>query len=179
MPSRQADLLSYKKDANELYVQERRDNLSPYAPKRQSTWDDFKTGAPGRRSEVSIEGAAIEREIESSRFILEISNDCLEEDFVPYTKELWTRATNFLRRLAIHAHSCGFAGIGVPDIAPASQGSIDLLWRLRDRSLLINFPSGEGSVANFYGKKAGSEVSGRFDPDTSRPELIFWLADSK
>jgi hypothetical protein len=41
---------------------------------------------------------------------------------------------------------------------------------------LINFPAGE-SIANYYGKKPKSEISGRFDPSDARAELVFWLAD--
>jgi hypothetical protein len=76
----------------------------------------------------------------------------------------------------IHAHSSSIVGIGVPQIGPADHGSIDLFWEKCDRTLLINFPAGE-SIANYYGKKPKSEISGRFDPSDARAELVFWLAD--
>jgi len=61
-------------------------------------------------------------------------------------------------------------------IGPADHGSIDLYWEKADRTLLINFPAME-SVANYYGKKPKSEISGRFDPSEARAELALWLAD--
>jgi hypothetical protein len=66
--------------------------------------------------------------------------------------------------------------IGSPRIGPADNGSLDLFWEKPDRTLLINFSSKEPD-ATFYGKKEKSEISGRFDPSETRPELAVWLAD--
>lgn len=119
---------------------------------------------------------AMEKEIKAATFILSIENDCNDDDFVPYSDQTLFRATSFLQRLMIHAHSSSIVGIGVPQIGPADHGSIDLFWEKCDRTLLINFPAGE-SIANYYGKKPKSEISGRFDPSDARAELVFWLAD--
>jgi len=115
-------------------------------------------------------------EIKAADFVLEIKNDLESDDFVPYARETLSRATEFLRRMMIHAHAANVTGVGVPQIGPADQGSIDLYWEKSDRTLLINFPAME-SVANYYGRKPKSEVSGRFDPSEARGELAFWLAD--
>jgi len=118
----------------------------------------------------------MEEEIKAAEFVLGIENDSETDDFVPYTRETLTRATQFLQRLMIHAHSANVVGMGVPRIGPADHGSIDLFWQKADRTLLINFPANE-SIANYYGKKPKSEISGKFDPSESRAELVFWLAD--
>ncbi len=118
----------------------------------------------------------MEAEIKSAEFILGIQKESELEEFVPYERETLSRATNFLQRLMIHSHSANLINIGVPRIGPADYGSIDLYWEIDDRTLLINFPANE-SVANYYGKKPKSEISGRFDPSESRAELVFWLAD--
>ena len=126
--------------------------------------------------EEVTEWRAMEEEIKSANYILTIENDEESDDFVPYTKETLERATGFLTRQMIHAHSARVVGMGVPRIGPADHGSIDLYWEKDDRTLLINFPCG-ANIANYYGKKPKSEVSGRFDPSEARIELISWLAD--
>jgi len=113
-------------------------------------------------SPIDRESNAMEEEIKAARFVLDIENDCDDEDFVSYSEQTLSRATGFLRRLMIHAHASGTVGVGVPQIGPADHGSIDLFWEKCDRTLLINFLPGENS-ANFYGKKPKSEISGRFD----------------
>ena len=118
----------------------------------------------------------MEEEIRAAEFILGIQNDSGLEDFVPYDGETLSRATGFLRRLMIHAHAANLINTGVPRIGPADHGSIDLYWEMGDRTLLINFSANE-NVANYYGRKPKSEISGRFDPSEPRAELVFWLAD--
>jgi hypothetical protein len=122
------------------------------------------------------EWRSMEDEINAANFVLNIENELEADDFVPYTRETLSRATGFLQRLMIHAHSANLVGVGVPRIGPADRGSIDLYWEKSDRTLLINFPA-SGSVANYYGKKPKSEISGRFDPSEARAELALWLAD--
>jgi hypothetical protein len=122
------------------------------------------------------EWSAIDAEIKAASFVLEIENELESDDFVPYSRETLSRATGFLRRMMIHAHAANVTGVGVPQIGPADHGSIDLHWEKNDRILLINFPAME-SVANYYGKKPKSEISGRFDPSEARVELALWLAD--
>jgi hypothetical protein len=122
------------------------------------------------------EWRAMEVEIKAAEFILNIQNDEELEDFVPYSRETLSRATNFLQRLMIHAHSANLVNTGVPRIGPAEHGSVDLYWEIGDRTLLINFPA-HGSVANYYGKKPKNETSGRIDPSGPIADLVVWLAD--
>jgi hypothetical protein len=135
--------------------------------------DDAASGTP---SLSDRELRAMEAEIKAADFILGIRNDAGMEDFVPYSRETLTRATSFLRRHMIHAHAANLFDTGVPGIGPADHGSIDLYWEADDRTLLINFPANE-SDANYYGKKPGSEISGRFDPSEARADIVVWLAE--
>jgi hypothetical protein len=127
-------------------------------------------------SQSELEWRAMEDEIDAADFILKIKGDPGIEDFVPYSRDTLLRATEFLCRLMIHAHTANVIGTGVPRIGPADDGSVDLFWEKSDRTLLVNFPARQG-FANYYGKKPKSEISGKFDPSESRPELVFWLAD--
>ena len=119
--------------------------------------------------------AASEAVIEASRYILQLANDFDEDDFQGYSEDTWKEATNFLRRLVVHAASSNFFTLIMPALSGASQGSIDLFWEMEDRTLLLNFPSGASSKATFYGQKPGFELSGRIEKDKPVPELIIWL----
>jgi len=141
--------------------------------------EEFISLVPVLRRPLSLsdlEWRSMEDEINAANFVLNIENDLEADDFVLYTRETLSRATGFLQRLMIHAHSANLIGVGVPRIGPADHGSVDLHWEKSDRTLLINFPASE-SVANYYGKKPKSEISGRFDPSEARAELALWLAD--
>lgn len=127
-------------------------------------------------TDADSEWQSMEQEIKEAVYILAIKNEEDCDDFVPYTRETFDRATKFLTRQMIHAHSARVAGIGIPRICPADHGSIDLFWEKGDQTLLINFPP-SGGDASYYGKKPKSEISGRFDPSEARIELISWLAD--
>jgi hypothetical protein len=130
-----------------------------------------------RTNAIEEEDRAIEAEIQAASFILEIGNELDDPDFVPYCKETLDRVVSFLRRLAIHAHSCGFSGFGAPEILPADRGSIELLWRSQGKKLLMSFPADAEEKVSFYGKKGTSELSGRFESWDRRSELIYWLVE--
>lgn len=129
-----------------------------------------------RSKEINRENDAIEAEIATASFILNIEAEADDPDFIPYSTDTLKRAVMFLRRLALHAHSCGFSGIGVPEFLPSAKGSIDLLWRNDSRQLLMNFSNNLSDRISFYGRKGKSEISGRFDAEDFRPELVYWLA---
>jgi hypothetical protein len=160
---------------NRAYIT-RRQNVSAIKPSNPRDWVLDKGFSP-RIDPIEREDSEIESEIHSAALILAIGNELDDPSFTPYTKDTLDRASNFLRRLALHAHSCGFSGIGTPEILPAERGSIDLLWRSPGRKLLMNFPSDPMALISFYGKKGTSELSGRFHIHERRPELVYWLVE--
>jgi hypothetical protein len=127
--------------------------------------------------QIENEYRALEEELSAAKFILGIENELDDPNFLPYSNETLERASSFVLRLAIHAHACGFSGLGVPEVLPSSKGSIDLLWNSPTRKLLMNFPADDKNLVSFYGKKGSSELSGRFEPGSNRPELIYWLVE--
>lgn len=158
---------------------EKEEQLGFKRPERHNSSNRFVSLAVASRRSVSPserEWRAMDEEIKAASFVLDIKNELESDDFVPYSRETLSRATGFLLRMMIHAHAANVIGVGVPQIGPADHGSIDLHWEKGDRTLLINFPALE-SVANYYGKKPKSEISGRFDPSEARAELALWLAD--
>jgi hypothetical protein len=160
-------------------IRERKDHLlgsgSFEAIRIRGVEEPYSLGSLSVR-EQELEWRAMEDEIKAACYILRIQNEEGSEEYVPYTRETLDRATGFLTRQMIHAHSARVVGMGVPRICPADRGSIDLYWEKNDRTLLVNFLPGS-QVANYYGRKPKSEISGRFDPAEARVELVSWLAD--
>lgn len=115
--------------------------------------------------------SAIETVIQDSEWIFRLQDDWDGEGSRGYSREIWKRATEFLHALAVE-HWLSIA----PSIAPAENGSIDLYWRLPDRTLLVNF-SPESDVASYFGRvvngddTTGGYVQGR----RNRQQLVAWL----
>lgn len=162
------------------YDRERLISQTPYEVKERSIRfsEEYSQVSPVSKPPTlsELELRACEKEITAAEFILRIQDEEGSEDFVPYSRQTLSRATDFLRRYMIHAHTSNLVGAGVPRIGPADHGSIDLYWESGSRTLLINFPCTE-AVANFYGKKQKREISGRFDPSEVPTELVVFLAD--
>jgi hypothetical protein len=176
MPKDYANLVDY---GSGLVTEASKDYVvwTPSA-KANADWTVSDARKLRRRSrEIEMEDSAIEAEVEASRFILSIEAEADEIDFVPYRTATWDKAITYLRRLVLHAHSCGFSGIGTPEILPASQGAISLYWSTDQKQLLMTFPSSGTDFVSFYGKKPNREISGRFRADDFTPELVYWLAN--
>ncbi len=147
------------------------------SPELNEEVKSYSTTLTSPAAAIEEERRAMETEIAAADFVLNIENDMEVEDFEPYSKETLDRATGFLRRLMLHAHKANVVGMGIPKIGPADHGSIDLFWEKGGRMLLINFPAAE-DIANYYGKKAKSEISGRFEPSEAGAELVSWLVNN-
>jgi|GEM_PF-6808455 len=170
MPRLHRELIAYR--SNEIDLEGWKTITEPLDSWQTKVRSRHQVPDPGAR-----EMEDIEREIKDASFVLAIEPEDDDVDFVPYTPETLKRAADFLRRLAIHAHSCNFVGIGVPQIGPGPRGSIDLMWMDDHKRLLVNFPSDKSARASFYGKKANGELSARFEQTDSKPELIYWLTN--
>lgn len=130
-------------------------------------------------TDADIESERIENAIEESKRILQLRVDWDDDQSPHYSQDTWQRAITFLRELALHAHSSGITGLGVPSIAPSEGGSVDIFWQKDDLTMLVNIPSDPQRPATYYGKKKGSELSSTFELGGYRSELITWLTALK
>jgi hypothetical protein len=155
----------------------------PYEMRKKGTasfWHTEGFYPPSAPKHSEQEWQKMEEELSGARTILTLSEE--EDDvFVPYSESTLSHAVNFVRRLMTRAHSAGLSGdsgIGVPRICPADKGSIDVFWEKQNGTLLVNFPA-DSKIAEFYGRKRDNEISGRFDCEIARPDLVMWLASEK
>jgi hypothetical protein len=117
--------------------------------------------------------------IERSRYIGQLEDDWNDEGAKGYSPLTWRRTAYFA---AVQANSARDAGvsIGIPTIAPADHGSIDIHWQNNDRDLLINVPADPNKRATYYGaSRAGETTSGLLDARSARPDLLLWLNGGK
>ncbi len=70
--------------------------------------------------------------------------------------------------------------IGVPRIAPADHGSIDIHWMSGDQELLVNIPADPNELGTYYGqKRSGDTISGVVNTEAPRGDLVVWLTQNK
>ncbi len=136
---------------------------------QRTSWFDSSNHNPSKGS-YAKEDTALDVVINESQAILETGT---EGDSRSYSLATWRRATQYLRRLSLHADLKGYE-LPLPRILPAQDGSIDLLWKSGQRGLLINFPADEVE-ATYYGRKPGLKTSGVLLTDDAHHDLIRWL----
>jgi hypothetical protein len=113
---------------------------------------------------------------ESSR-LLELTDDWDGEGSLGYTEETLNKAIKFLEENAKIFFLNTGTWITAPDICPGPDGSIDLLWKLQDRELLINIPIGENNLAGYYGDNSQNETitKGKLNLAKKNEDILIWL----
>lgn len=121
----------------------------------------------------------IEVALKQAEYILSLEADFDDLGSPAYERGTLERAGAFLRTVARFAtDECG-AEIGVPNIDPGPDGTIDIHWESSGFELLVNIPDAPGERATFYGDDFGSfVVKGDIDPASPAAEalrLFSWL----
>lgn len=124
--------------------------------------------------ELAHFGAAINR----SRAMLELEDDWDGEGSPGYTEETWRRAVE----IAVEsAH--GFLELGEqpppsPAISTGPDGSVDVLWRLGTKKLMINVPTGIDEPITCHGfdpDNPRSTTEGVVEPNKRNTWVLDWL----
>jgi hypothetical protein len=95
---------------------------------------------------------------------------CWDEDDVPIMEENIIRVEEFIRK---YKSLC--LGFITPDLGFLGDGSIDLYWKFKDKSFLLNLEfDGSGS---FYGRNKinGTEINDEFEPEIYHLYLCKWM----
>lgn len=137
--------------------------------KTESTYRQVET-----RNELSFE---IKKAIETSKQLLEYGDDWDGEGALGYLKHTLDKAEKFLTDNALTFWKNNAVWITAPDFCPGPDGSIDLLWKLEDRELLINIPVNENNLAGYYGdsSKNGSIIKGKLNLTEENQWILMWL----
>jgi hypothetical protein len=118
----------------------------------------------------------IDQLIESSRRILDLDEGWDGEGASPIAKSTWQRAAEFLRR-----NTSSMRGLRIKklSLAPLSDGSIDLHWKLPHRELLINISPTDDKWATYYGdnRLGWNTVQGKLNIEAPNYWLFVWLTE--
>jgi hypothetical protein len=120
----------------------------------------------------------IETQIEASRYILSLGDDWDDEGAPGYRIETWERATGFVRATAREFMQLTGRIAPAPRISNGPDSSVDILWQLGARELLINIPDAPDTPADFYGHNGPSgsfTVQGIFPSSSPQSWLLMWL----
>jgi hypothetical protein len=99
-----------------------------------------------------------------------------EEGTQTIDRETLKRATSILRGLADIMWSENSQRIIPPQIGPCQDGSIDLYWNTSTFTLLINVPSIDKGLPDYFGDKSdGVSIKGSIKPDHSLVFLAKWI----
>lgn len=119
---------------------------------------------------------ALKKSIIDSRQLLELTDDWDGEGSVGYSEKTLNKAIKFLEENAKSYFRSSGIWVTAPDICPGPNGSIDLLWKLSDRELLINIPVEENSLADYYGDDLGiNTIKGKLDLTEKHEWILTWL----
>jgi len=119
----------------------------------------------------------LKKVIETSKQLLEYEDDWDEEGSLGYSKSTLDKAEKILTDNALTFWKNNAVWVTAPDFCPGPNGSIDLLWKLEDRELLINIPINENNLAGYYGDNFlnGSVIKGKLNLTEKNEWILMWL----
>lgn len=161
-------------------------------PKKSNYWGTNETISPkvyakvkslykevSRQKEIDVASLpfALKKAINESYCLLELTDDWDGEGSLGYSKTTLTKAIKFLKENAKNYFLNSGIWVTAPDICPGPDGSIDLLWKLDDRELLINIPLNENNLAGYYGDnfQNGSIIKGKLNLAEKSEWILMWL----
>jgi len=129
-----------------------------------------------KESDILRLPSSLEKAISDSRQLLELEDDWDGEGSLGYSENTLNKAIKFLEENAKNYFRSSGIWVTTPDICPGPNGSIDLLWKLLDRELLINIPVTENGLANYYGDDLGiNTIKGKLDLTEKHEWILMWL----
>ena len=143
------------------------------------TYVEFcKTETFHKQKDLSNElSSELKKAIEISKQILEYEDDWDGEGSLGYSKLTLDKAEKFLTENALTFWKNNTVWVSAPDFCPGPNGSIDLLWKLEDRELLINIPVNENNLVGYYGDnfQNGSIIKGKLNLAEKNEWILMWL----
>ena len=126
-----------------------------------------------RKVEFPIE---LRKAIDESNSLLELNDDWDGEGSLGYSESTLKKTIQYLEENARAYFLSSGVWITAPAICPGPNGSIDLLWKLDDRELLINIPVEDNGLANYYGDDLGiNTIKGKLKLTEKYEWILMWL----
>lgn len=122
----------------------------------------------------------IDDEIAASRYMLALGDDWDDEGAPGYRQETWERATGFVRSTVEKFVRLTGRAAPIPRISHGPDSSVDILWDVNGRRLLVNVPDDTSRPADYYGDNGPARdftVKGLFNPASPQTWLLLWLTE--
>ncbi|MES1181655.1 MAG: hypothetical protein ABUL44_02560 [Flavobacterium sp.] len=120
----------------------------------------------------------IAKEIEESKYILELDSDWDSFNAKKIDKDVWLSAVNLLSKYAHYILTEFSTVIQSPEINPVSNGTIDLSWRTKNCRFLMNVKGTESNMlASYYGDLYNNEqpIKDKLVNDSIIKHLAYWM----
>jgi hypothetical protein len=112
------------------------------------------------------------REINKSKYILELQENHDDQGASKYSISTWKKAIIFLAKYNSWVYSESSKIVPSPKIFHGPDGSVDIQWKTDDFKLLINIPE-ENNIATFFGNyQNNQDVEGSFHLDNYKFQLL-------
>lgn len=183
MPKIYGDTLPHSKSRKESYI------ASLWVAKggKELELDVQEIGIFNRSIKVEVKGNIIceidsalnilEKNINESKYILELGDDFDGEGSIGYSVETWTRAILFISKQFNYFFKKFNIILPSPKIFHGPDGSIDMLWKQNEKIVLLNFPFNEIEKITFSASNAnGDNVKGYLMADSNSDSLLFSIA---
>lgn len=165
----------------------RDEGIAPWLPQDKTkytgsfelpTFEYFNKEVDCKQNDTDIElPFEIKESIKASEQLLNLNDDWDGEGSAGYLASTLNRAVTFLTDNAVKYWKNSFVWVSTPEICPGPDGSIDLLWKLADRELLINIPVDENQPATYYGddSKNNNITKGKLNLTEKHEWILMWL----
>jgi len=124
----------------------------------------------------------IKKKISEARKILDYGYNWDDNGALPINPLIFNRASRFLETYADRIYDVCNKVLITPEIAPVSDGSIDLEWTLVNSSFLINFKNTYEEIAFYYGEFKDNDnvmfdTNGQINTSAVKDKFASYLAD--
>lgn len=121
----------------------------------------------------------IDHAIDKSNYILKLQDGWNEHDSIKISEIAYNNAIEFLKLYSNSLLELSGFIINAPSISPLDDGSIDLYWKNKTASLLINFHEEYKDIAFYYFKDNQTEPTydsnGQIPISTIKDSFANWL----
>jgi hypothetical protein len=120
----------------------------------------------------------IAKEIEESKYILQLDDGWDSFNAKKFDKEVWVSAVSLLSKYAHYILNEFSTVIQPPEINPVPNGTIDLSWRTKNGRFLMNIKGNENNMlASYYGDLYNNEqpIKDKLVNDSIIKHLAYWM----
>ena len=123
----------------------------------------------------------IENAVLDARSILELESNWDDEGALKVPLHIFNRAMDFIRNYSTFVRNNFQIVIIAPDINPLRDGSIDLYWKTKNASLLVNIKNDDDEIAYYYGvlynqDKNTFDINGQISTNSTIDMFASWFS---